>query len=78
MTFYKQVRTFFLKNDPGRVRLAKKIAVSFNSKSAQKLVMKRLEEVYRSGGPENIKIIPRIDTAKVVFIEEEKIVDEEE
>ncbi|MCT4580700.1 MAG: hypothetical protein N4A35_04715 [Flavobacteriales bacterium] len=73
MSFYKEVRTFFLKNDPGRVRLAKKIAANFKTKSAQKVVMKRLVEVYRNGGPDNIKIIPSIsETPKVaVSIEEE-------
>lgn len=60
MSFYKEVRTFFLKNDPGRVRLAKKIATNFKTKSAQKTVIKRLVEVYKNGGPSNIKIIPSI------------------
>lgn len=65
MSFYKQVRTFLLKNDPGRVRLAKKIAVNFKSRSSQQLVMKRLAEVYKNGGPENIKIIPKIDVPQI-------------
>lgn len=68
MSFYKQVRTFLLKNDPGRVRLAKKIAVNFKSKSSQQIVMKRLIEVYRNGGPSNIKIIPAM-AAPIAVIE---------
>lgn len=66
MSFYKQVRTFFLKNDPGRVRLSKKIAANFKSKSSQLVVMKRLIEVYKNGGPENIKIIPSMATPTAI------------
>lgn len=72
MSFYEQVRTFLLKNDPGRVRLAKKIAVNFKTKSAQKLVMKRLAEVYRNGGPSNITIIPTLEVSPVNSINAEE------
>ena len=51
MTFYEQVRSFFKKYDPSRIRLAKKIAVAYKTPSAQKAVMKRLNEVYAAGGP---------------------------
>lgn len=66
MSFYKQVRTFLLKNDPGRVRLAKKIALNFKTKPAQQVVMKRLIEVYKNGGPSNIKLIPVMAAAPVI------------
>ncbi len=62
MSFYKQVRTFLLKNDPGRVRLSKRIASKFTKKLDQQIVMKRLIEVYKNGGPSNIKIIPAMAT----------------
>lgn len=72
MSFYKEVRTFFLKNDPGRVRLAKKIAANYKTKSAQKIVMKRLVEVYRNGGPSNIKIIPSIPETPQILVSSEE------
>jgi hypothetical protein len=53
MTFYEQVRSFFKKYDPARIRLAKKIANVYRSPTAQKAVMRRLKEVYAAGGPEN-------------------------
>jgi len=62
MSFYKEVRTFLLKNDPGRVRLAKKLAANFKTRSAQQVVLKRLKEVYKNGGPAIIKVIPAISS----------------
>ena len=72
MSFYQEVRTFFLKNDPGRVRLSKKIATKFKTRSSQQLVMKRLIEVYKSGGPSNIKIIPKVSTPQINSISTEE------
>ncbi len=53
MTFYEQVRSFFKKYDPARIRLAKRIASVYRTPKAQKEVMKRLKEVYAAGGPSN-------------------------
>lgn len=53
MTFYEQVRSFFKKYDPARIRLAKKIALTYKTPRSQKEVMKRLHEVYAAGGPSN-------------------------
>ena len=60
-TFYQKLRTFFLKHDPGRVRLAKKIATKFRTPSAQKIVLNRLNEVYSNGGPDQLKIMPKTE-----------------
>lgn len=52
MTFYEEVRAFFKKYDPSRIRLAKKIAAIYKTPKAQKAAMKRLKEVYAAGGPD--------------------------
>lgn len=64
MSFYKELKNFFLKNDPGRVRLAKKIAGKFKTKSSQKIVINRLIEVYKSGGPSNLTVSKIAETPK--------------
>jgi hypothetical protein len=51
MNFYGQVRAFFKKYDPARVRLAKQIAKTYKTPKSQKAVMSRLHEVYAGGGP---------------------------
>jgi len=51
MSFYEEVRAFFKKYDPARVRLAKRIATVYNTPAKQKAAMKRLIEVYAAGGP---------------------------
>ncbi len=51
MTFYEEVRSFFQKYDPARIRLAKKIASAYKTPKSQKAVMRRLKEVYAAGGP---------------------------
>lgn len=53
MTFYEEVRAFFKKYDPARVRLAKKIAIAYKTPRAQKAALKRLKEVYAAGGPDS-------------------------
>jgi hypothetical protein len=50
-TFYQELRAFFMKYDPSRVRLSGQIAATYKSKSGQAQVMKRLREVYAGGGP---------------------------
>ncbi|MCB9195233.1 MAG: hypothetical protein H6598_03325 [Flavobacteriales bacterium] len=51
MTFYEEVRAFFKKYDPARIRLSKKIAVTYKTPRTQKAALKRLKEVYAAGGP---------------------------
>ncbi len=71
-TFYQKVRTFFLKHDPDRVRLAKKIAVKFRSPKAQQIVMNRLYEVYSNGGPEQLKIMPKTESTPQFAVNSEE------
>ncbi|CAG5081924.1 hypothetical protein [Parvicella tangerina] len=52
MTFYEELRAFFKKYDPARIRLAKKIAAKYRKPRGQKAVMRRLKEVYAAGGPD--------------------------
>lgn len=52
MTFYEELRAFFKKYDPARIRLAKKIAATYKTPRGQKAAMKRLKEVYAAGGPD--------------------------
>lgn len=52
MTFQEELRAFFKKYDPFRIRLAKKIATVYNTPKLQKAAMKRLKEVYAAGGPD--------------------------
>lgn len=64
MTFYEQVRTFFKKYDPSRIRLARKIAATYKSPKSQKAVMKRLNEVYAAGGPSKFDFSKTIEAPK--------------
>jgi hypothetical protein len=50
--FFEEVRAFFMKYDPSRVRLSRKIAATYTNKNHQAAVMKRLKEVYAAGGPD--------------------------
>jgi hypothetical protein len=50
-TFYQELRAFFMKYDPSRIRLSGQIAATYKVKAHQKEVMKRLKEVYAGGGP---------------------------
>ena len=47
-----RLKEFFKQNDPDRLYLAKKIARSF--RDDEDAVMKRLEEIYGSGGPSKL------------------------
>jgi len=69
MTFYQQVRGFFKKYDPSRIRLSKRIAQVYRTPASQKAAMKRLREVYAAGGPDKFSFPDRakaIDAAKTV------------
>lgn len=50
-TFYQELRAFFMKYDPSRIRLSEKIAATYKIKAHQNEAMKRLREVYAGGGP---------------------------
>ena len=54
MAFINRLKTFFMQNDPDRLYLAKKISRSF--RHDEDAIMKRLEEIYASGGPKNLTI----------------------
>ena len=49
MSFLVKLQNFFMKNDPDRLYLAKRIARSF--RNDEEAVMNRLEEIYSKGGP---------------------------
>jgi hypothetical protein len=53
MAFYVRLRKFFQQNDPDRLYLVKKIVVSF--RDDEDLIMDRLEQIYKQGGPTNLK-----------------------
>jgi hypothetical protein len=52
MAYTKKLKAFFMQNDPDRLYLAKKISKAF--RHDEDAVMKRLEEIYASGGPKNL------------------------
>ena len=54
MSYLVKVQNFFLKNDPDRYYLAKKITRTFRGN--EDAVMARLEEIYAKGGPEKLKV----------------------
>jgi hypothetical protein len=54
-SFEKQLREFFMKHDPGRLRLAAQIAKKFNNN--RKDVLNHLEKVYKNGGVDKLKPI---------------------
>lgn len=72
MTFQEELREFFKKYDPFRIRLAKKIAAVYNTPRLQKAAMKRLKEVYAAGGPDKFdfsagkRIKPAMEAAPVI------------
>jgi hypothetical protein len=53
MSYLVKVQNFFLKNDPDRYYLAKKITRTFRGN--EDAVMARLEEIYAKGGPKKLK-----------------------
>lgn len=80
MRFYEELRAFFKKHDPSRIRLAKKIAAVYTTPKAQKAAMNRLREVYAGGGPDSFdfgaKPIAK-EAAKAVTEVVEDVVEEE-
>ena len=54
MSYLVKVQNFFLKNDPERYYLAKRITRTF--RGDEDAVMARLEEIYSKGGPKKLKI----------------------
>ena len=74
MTFYQELKEFFSKNDPDRLYMAKKIFNIFRKKNQQKVVLKRLEIIYKNGGPANIELEPKEEP---IAIEEETVVTNE-
>ena len=54
MSYLVKVQNFFLKNDPERYYLAKRITRTFSGD--EDAVMARLEEIYAKGGPKKLKV----------------------
>lgn len=54
MSYLVKVQNFFLKNDPDRYYLAKRITRTF--RADEDAVMARLEEIYAKGGPKKLKV----------------------
>jgi hypothetical protein len=54
MSYLIKVQNFFLKNDPDRYYLAKRITRTF--RGDEDAVMARLEEIYAKGGPKKLKV----------------------
>jgi len=68
MSYQQRLKTFFLKNDPERMYLVNKIVKAF--RDDEETVMKRLEEIYASGGPTKlvVKDLPKSSKPKVSAI----------
>ena len=62
MSYLVKVQNFFLKNDPERYYLAKRITRAF--RDDEDAVMARLEEIYAKGGPEKLKVKDLAPTVK--------------
>ena len=54
MSYLVRLQNFFMKHDPDRLYLAKRIARAF--RNDEDAVMNRLEEIYAKGGPKKIKV----------------------
>lgn len=68
MSYQQRLKTFFLKNDPERMYLVSKIVKAF--RDDEETVMKRLEEIYASGGPTKLAVrdLPKSSKSKVSAI----------
>jgi len=68
MSYQQRLKTFFLKNDPERMYLVNKIVNAF--RNDEETVMKRLEEIYSSGGPTKlvVKDLPKSSKPKATAI----------
>ena len=64
MSFLVRLQNFFMKHDPDRLYLAKRIARAF--RNDEDAVMNRLEEIYAKGGPKKLKVKELTDTTKKV------------
>lgn len=73
MAYINRLKTFFMQNDPDRLYLAKKISRSF--RHDEDAVMKRLEEIYATGGPKNLSIKELTSASKTKSIASSSIVD---
>jgi len=71
MTFYQELKAFFLKHDRDRLYMAKKIANTFPKKNQQKVALKRLDIIYKNGGPANIEIDENRETPVLETVEEQ-------
>ena len=54
MSYLVRLQNFFMKHDPDRLYLAKRIARAF--RNDEDAVMNRLEQIYTKGGPEKLKV----------------------
>ena len=54
MSYLVRLQNFFMKHDPDRLYLAKRIARAF--RNDEDAVMNRLEEIYAKGGPKKLKV----------------------
>lgn len=76
MTFYEEVRAFFKKYDPARIRLAKKIAATYTTPKAQRAALQRLKEVYAAGGPDKFDFSAGKNKVERVAAKVETVVEE--
>ena len=76
MAYINRLKTFFMQNDPDRLYLVKKISRSF--RHDEDAVMKRLEEIYASGGPKNLTIKELSSTSETKSISSGSKVDTDE
>ena len=78
MSFLVRLQNFFMKHDPDRLYLAKRIARSF--RNDEDVIMNRLEETYAKGGPNKLKVkkiaVSQKSSLKPVEISEEISKDE--
>ena len=54
MSYLVRLQNFFMKHDPDRLYLAKRITRAF--RNDEDAVMNRLEEIYAKGGPDKLKV----------------------
>ena len=62
MSYLVRLQNFFMKHDPDRLYLAKRIARAF--RNDEDAVMNRLEEIYTKGGPEKLKVKEIVSSKK--------------
>ena len=75
MSYLVKVQNFFLKNDPDRYYLAKRITRTF--RGDEDAVMTRLEEIYAKGGPKKLKVKDLIPPVKKSLSSSEIVEDKE-